>query len=101
VPARIATGGIGGGIMLVGDILKCTTIIIIISHHSGCFKFHHKKPKAYPIIPDRPCIICIIRRSRARKISSFFFLSEGGFASDTFYGSENESFRFDLAQRTA
>lgn len=38
---------------------------------------------SYPTIPDRPCIICIILRSRARKTSSFFFLSDGGFASDT------------------
>lgn len=33
--------------------------------------------------PPRPQIIWVIRRSRARKISSFFFLSDGGFASET------------------
>lgn len=37
----------------------------------------------YPTKPGRPCIICIIRRSRARNISSFFFLSDGGLAKDT------------------
>lgn len=38
---------------------------------------------SYPIIPGRPCIIWIIRRSRFLNISSFFFLSDGGLANDT------------------
>lgn len=37
----------------------------------------------YPTIPGRACIICIIRLSRARSISSFFFLSDGGLARET------------------
>lgn len=33
--------------------------------------------------PPLPCNICIIRLSLARSISSFFFLSDGGFANET------------------
>lgn len=36
-----------------------------------------------PTTPVRPCIISNMRRSRALKTSSFFFLSDGGFASET------------------
>jgi hypothetical protein len=44
--------------------------------------------------PPLTCIICIILLSLARSISSFFFLSEGGFASETSIAEPPISFPF-------